>query len=109
MTCKNKSSGWCEPHLSLNGSDGIRTQVRMDGHAIKFEIVRQARILFQNPGFCLSAMRLLLLQEPTPVGNGLQGVYHAHRPRGGLLQKSHHFGVSGAWAERSKMALPSGT
>ena len=50
MTCKNKSSGWCEPHLSLNGSDGIRTQVRMDGHAIKFEIVREARIVFQDPG-----------------------------------------------------------
>jgi hypothetical protein len=29
---------------------GIRTQVRMDGHAIKFEIVREARILFQDPG-----------------------------------------------------------
>ena len=28
---------------------GIRTQVRMDGHAIKFEIVREARILFQEP------------------------------------------------------------
>lgn len=28
---------------------GIRTQVRMDGHAIKFEIVREARILFQAP------------------------------------------------------------
>ena len=28
---------------------GIRTQVRMDGHAIKFEIVREARILFQVP------------------------------------------------------------
>jgi hypothetical protein len=29
---------------------GIRTQVRMDGCAIKFEIVREARILFQDPG-----------------------------------------------------------
>ena len=28
---------------------GIRTQVRMDGHAIKFEIVREARIAFDNP------------------------------------------------------------
>lgn len=28
---------------------GIRTQLRMDGQAIKFEIVREARILFQNP------------------------------------------------------------
>ena len=28
---------------------GICTQVSMDGHAIKFEIVREARILFQNP------------------------------------------------------------
>lgn len=28
---------------------GIRTQVSMDGHAIKFEIVREARILFQAP------------------------------------------------------------
>ena len=28
---------------------GIRTQVRMDGHAIKFEIAREARILFQAP------------------------------------------------------------
>ena len=28
---------------------GIRTQVRMDGHAVKFEIVREARILFQDP------------------------------------------------------------
>jgi hypothetical protein len=28
---------------------GIRTQVCMDGHAIKFEIVREARILFQEP------------------------------------------------------------
>ena len=28
---------------------GIRTQVRMDGHAVKFEIVREARILFQGP------------------------------------------------------------
>lgn len=28
---------------------GIRTQLRMDGHAIKFEIVREARILFQEP------------------------------------------------------------
>jgi hypothetical protein len=29
---------------------GIRTQVRMDGHAIKFEIVRESRIVFQDPG-----------------------------------------------------------
>jgi hypothetical protein len=29
---------------------GIRTQVRMDGHAIKFEIVREARITLQAPG-----------------------------------------------------------
>lgn len=29
---------------------GIRTQVRMDGHAIKFEIVREARIALQAPG-----------------------------------------------------------
>jgi hypothetical protein len=29
---------------------GIRTQVKMDGHAIKFEIVREGRILFQDPG-----------------------------------------------------------
>jgi len=37
----------------------------------------------------LSAMRLLLsLWEPTPVGDGLQGVFHAHRPQGGLLQKA---------------------
>ncbi|MCX8517371.1 MAG: nucleotidyl transferase AbiEii/AbiGii toxin family protein [Rhodoferax sp.] len=28
---------------------GIRTQVRMDGHAIKFEIVREARIALQAP------------------------------------------------------------
>lgn len=29
---------------------GIRTQVRMDGYAIKFEIVREARIELQAPG-----------------------------------------------------------
>lgn len=29
---------------------GIRTQVRMDGQAIKFEIVREARIALQAPG-----------------------------------------------------------
>jgi len=29
---------------------GIRTQVLMDGHAIKFEIVREARIALQTPG-----------------------------------------------------------
>lgn len=29
---------------------GIRTQVQMDGHAIKFEIVREARIALQTPG-----------------------------------------------------------
>ena len=29
---------------------GLRTQVRMDGHAIKFEIVREARITLQAPG-----------------------------------------------------------
>lgn len=29
---------------------GIRTQVRMDGYPIKFEIVREARIAFQTPG-----------------------------------------------------------
>jgi hypothetical protein len=29
---------------------GIRTQVRMDGYAIKFEIVREARIALQAPG-----------------------------------------------------------
>jgi hypothetical protein len=29
---------------------GIRTQVCMDGHAIKFEIVREARIALQAPG-----------------------------------------------------------
>jgi hypothetical protein len=29
---------------------GIRTQVGMDGHAIKFEIVREARITLQAPG-----------------------------------------------------------
>lgn len=28
---------------------GIRTQVRMDGHAIKFKIVREARIAMQTP------------------------------------------------------------
>lgn len=28
---------------------GIRTQVHMDGHAIKFEIVREARIVFHDP------------------------------------------------------------
>jgi len=28
---------------------GIRTQVHMDGHAIKFEIVREARIALQSP------------------------------------------------------------
>lgn len=28
---------------------GIRTQVRMDGHAIKFEIVREARIELESP------------------------------------------------------------
>jgi Nucleotidyl transferase AbiEii toxin, Type IV TA system len=28
---------------------GIRTQVSMDGHAIKFEIVREARIVFHEP------------------------------------------------------------
>lgn len=28
---------------------GIRTQVRMDGHSIKFEIVREARIVFDEP------------------------------------------------------------
>ena len=37
----------------------------------------------------VAAMRLLLpLWEPTPVGDGLQGVFHAHRPQGGLLQKA---------------------
>jgi hypothetical protein len=29
---------------------GIRTHVRMDGHAVKFEIVREARIALQAPG-----------------------------------------------------------
>ena len=29
---------------------GIRTQVQMDGHAIKFEIVREARIALEPPG-----------------------------------------------------------
>ena len=29
---------------------GIRTQVRMDGHAIKFEIVREARMALSPPG-----------------------------------------------------------
>lgn len=29
---------------------GIRTRVRMDGHAIKFEIVREARIELALPG-----------------------------------------------------------
>jgi hypothetical protein len=29
---------------------GIRTQILMDGKSIKFEIVREARILFQHPG-----------------------------------------------------------
>lgn len=29
---------------------GIRTQVQMDGHAIKFEIVREARIALDEPG-----------------------------------------------------------
>ncbi len=29
---------------------GIRTHVRMDGHAVKFEIVREARIALQSPG-----------------------------------------------------------
>ena len=37
----------------------------------------------------VAAMRLLLsLWEPTPVGDGLQGVFHAHRPQRGLLQKA---------------------
>lgn len=29
---------------------GIRTQVQMDGHAIKFEVVREARIVLETPG-----------------------------------------------------------
>lgn len=29
---------------------GIRTRVQMDGHAIKFEIVREARIALESPG-----------------------------------------------------------
>jgi hypothetical protein len=28
-----------------------------------------------------------------PVGEGLQGVFHAHRPQGGLLRKSDPFHV----------------
>lgn len=29
---------------------GIRTQVQMEGHAIKFEVVREARIVLETPG-----------------------------------------------------------
>jgi len=35
-----------------------------------------------------SVLSLMVLWEPTPVGDGLWGVFHAHRPRGGLLQKN---------------------
>ena len=49
---------------------------------------------FEWPMF-LSAMRLLLsLLEPTPVGDGFQGVFHARRPQGGLLQKIHPLPVA---------------
>jgi hypothetical protein len=49
----------------------------------------------------LLAMRLfLILWEPTPVGDGLQGdavegVFHAHRPRGWAPTKKHAHAVQG--------------
>ncbi len=48
----------------------------------RWESVDLAQLSLNGPCFCRLCGYFYLCRSPTPVGDGLQGVFHAHRPQG---------------------------